>query len=71
MNTLRTSLGMFIPALLLVSSQVIAAEFTLRIQHFLGDDSLPHKELIEPWARRNRLLRWPIIRGSRLNPADA
>ncbi len=52
MNTLRTSLGMFIPALLLVSSQVIAAEFTLRIQHFLGDDSLPHKELIEPWARR-------------------
>ena len=39
MNTLRTSLGMFIPALLLVSSQVFAAEFTLRIQHFLGDDS--------------------------------
>ena len=52
MNSLRTSLGIVFPALLLVSTQVFAAEFTLRIHHFLGDDSLPHKGLIEPWARR-------------------
>ena len=29
-----------------------AAEFTLRVHHFLGEDSLPHTGLIEPWARR-------------------
>ena len=52
MNLLKTSLGTLFPVLLLVSTQVLAAEFTLRIHHFLGDDSLPHKALIEPWARR-------------------
>ena len=61
MNTLRTSLGMFIRHCCWVSSQVFAAEFTLRIQHFLGDGSLPHK----------RADRAPGPAGSRLNPADA
>lgn len=38
--------------LLCLSVQVYAAEFTLRIHHFLGEESLPHTALIEPWARR-------------------
>ncbi len=31
---------------------VTAAELTLRVQHFLGEESIPHRALIEPWARR-------------------
>jgi TRAP-type C4-dicarboxylate transport system substrate-binding protein len=31
---------------------VAAAEFTLRVHHFLGEDSLPHTGLIQPWARQ-------------------
>ena len=38
--------------MLLFCSQVVAAGFSLRVHHFLGVESLPHKELIEPWARR-------------------
>ncbi|MCB1850440.1 MAG: C4-dicarboxylate ABC transporter substrate-binding protein [Gammaproteobacteria bacterium] len=30
----------------------LAEPVTLRVQHFLGTDSLPHRALIEPWARR-------------------
>lgn len=42
-----------ISLLLLASSiPVAAAEITLRVHHFLGEDSLPHMSLIEPWARR-------------------
>lgn len=52
MNAPKKSLRILLPALLLGSAQVFAAEFTLRVQHFLGEDSLPHKGLIEPWARR-------------------
>ncbi len=52
MKALKTSLGMLFPALLLVSTQVCAAEFTLRIHHFLGAESLPQKGLMEPWARQ-------------------
>ncbi|MCB1773343.1 MAG: C4-dicarboxylate ABC transporter substrate-binding protein, partial [Gammaproteobacteria bacterium] len=37
---------------LALSVQAHAADFTLRIHHFLGDESLPHTALIEPWARR-------------------
>lgn len=39
-------------ACLLVSAPLHAADFTLRIHHFLGEDSLPHSGLIEPWARQ-------------------
>jgi len=38
--------------LLMMCLQVNAAEITLRVHHFLGEDSLPHRGLIEPWARR-------------------
>jgi TRAP-type C4-dicarboxylate transport system substrate-binding protein len=38
--------------LLMMCIQVNAAEITLRVHHFLGEDSLPHTALIEPWARR-------------------
>jgi TRAP-type C4-dicarboxylate transport system substrate-binding protein len=30
----------------------ISAEITLRVHHFLGDESLPHTGLIAPWARQ-------------------
>lgn len=30
----------------------LAEPVTLRVQHFLGTDSLPHRTLIEPWVRR-------------------
>ncbi len=33
-------------------SGVNASETTLRVHHFLGADSLPHKQLIMPWAKR-------------------
>lgn len=29
-----------------------AAEVTLRVHHFLGEDSLPHKQVITPWAKQ-------------------
>jgi len=38
--------------LLAASIPLAAAEITLRVHHFLGEDSLPHVGLIEPWARR-------------------
>ncbi len=34
------------------ATPVSAAEVTLRVHHFLGEDSLPQKAIIEPWARR-------------------
>ncbi len=37
--------------LLAASLPLVAAEITLRVHHFLGEDSLPHMGLIEPWAR--------------------
>lgn len=33
-------------------SAAISAEITLRVHHFLGDESLPHTGLIVPWARQ-------------------
>ncbi len=33
-------------------SGAIAAEMKLRVHHFLGADSLPHKQIIMPWAKR-------------------
>jgi TRAP-type C4-dicarboxylate transport system substrate-binding protein len=39
-------------ALLLLSIQLHAEVYTLRIHHFLGAESLPHKGLLEPWAQR-------------------
>ena len=39
-------------ALLLLSVQLHAEVYTLRIHHFLGAESLPHKGLLEPWAQR-------------------
>ncbi len=44
--------GFLCLVVLLVSSPAFAAEYALRIHHFLGEESLPHKGLIEPWARR-------------------
>jgi len=38
--------------LMAASLSVSAAEITLRVHHFLGEDSLPHTGFIEPWARR-------------------
>ncbi|MCB1759083.1 MAG: C4-dicarboxylate ABC transporter substrate-binding protein [Gammaproteobacteria bacterium] len=29
-----------------------AAEVRLKLQHFLGAESIPHRQLIEPWAKR-------------------
>ncbi len=29
-----------------------AEQIVLRVQHFLGEDSVPHKQIITPWARR-------------------
>jgi len=34
------------------SDEAGASEVTLRVHHFLGDDSLPHTGLIVPWAKR-------------------
>ncbi len=36
----------------MTTTQGIAAELTLRVHHFLGEESLPHQMLIEPWAER-------------------
>ena len=52
MNALKTLPGFFFAASLLMPVHAIAAEFTLRIHHFLSDESLPHTGLIEPWARQ-------------------
>lgn len=52
MIVLKNSLGLFFVAWILVPTQIIAADYTLRIHHFLGEESLPHTELIEPWARQ-------------------
>lgn len=52
MNALKKYSRVFLAVLLLVSSQVRGAEFTLRIHHFLGADSLPQRGLMEPWARQ-------------------
>lgn len=52
MNAQKTSLRILFSALLLLPTQIFAAEFTLRIHHFLDAASLPHKGLIEPWARQ-------------------
>lgn len=51
MNALRT-IPVLLLATLLLSAAATAAEFTLRIHHFLGKESLPHRGLIEPWARQ-------------------
>ena len=42
-----------IPLLLFILVPAAYAErLTLKIQHFLGAESIPHTALIEPWARR-------------------
>jgi TRAP-type C4-dicarboxylate transport system substrate-binding protein len=38
--------------MLIIAVPVGATEITLRVHHFLGEDSLPHTGFIEPWARR-------------------
>lgn len=52
MIALKNIPGLFLVALILVPIQAISADYTLRIHHFLGEGSLPHTELIEPWARQ-------------------
>lgn len=52
MISLKKLSGLLLSAWLFIPSQLMAAEFTLRIHHFLGDESLPHSSMIEPWARR-------------------
>ncbi|PLX34821.1 MAG: C4-dicarboxylate ABC transporter substrate-binding protein [Hyphomicrobiales bacterium] len=37
--------------LALTSLAAPAAEVTLRVHHFLGEDTLPHRQVIAPWAR--------------------
>ena len=46
--TILTLLALFA----LPATQGVAAELTLKVHHFLGEESLPHKMLIEPWAER-------------------
>jgi len=42
-----------LPLLLLISvATAEAEEITLKIQHFLGAESIPHTALIQPWAQR-------------------
>lgn len=38
--------------LTLLALPLQAAEVTLKLQHFLGAESIPHRLLIEPWAKR-------------------
>jgi len=52
MRCLKGLLGLLLISMLFGSAQVHAADVTLRVHHFLGEDSLPHKGVIEPWARR-------------------
>ena len=49
---ISTAPGLMSLLLVVAFIPVDAAEFTLRVHHFLGEDSLPHAGLIEPWARR-------------------
>ena len=35
-----------------IASTTMAADYTLRIHHFLPDDSLPHTSLVVPWAQK-------------------
>ncbi|MCP4042840.1 MAG: TRAP transporter substrate-binding protein [Gammaproteobacteria bacterium] len=52
-NSHRIPVTLLLPVLwLFVTTPAIAAEITLRVHHFLGTESTPHKSLIEPWARR-------------------
>jgi len=37
---------------MVVAIPAATAQITLRVHHFLGENSLPHMRLIEPWARR-------------------
>ena len=46
------ALRLILPALLALSTEVIAADYTLRIHHFLNKDSLPQTGLMEPWAEQ-------------------
>lgn len=52
LNSRKSTSGILLAVTLSLSAQVSAAEFVLRVHHFLGDESLPHTGLIEPWARR-------------------
>ena len=52
MIALKNIPGLFLAALMMAPTQIIAADCTLRIHHFLGEESLPHTKLIEPWARQ-------------------
>ncbi|MCB1752039.1 MAG: TRAP transporter substrate-binding protein [Gammaproteobacteria bacterium] len=36
----------------LLAYDVNAETITLKLQHFLGEDSIPHTALVEPWAQR-------------------
>jgi TRAP-type C4-dicarboxylate transport system substrate-binding protein len=49
---LRMAARLFAFFLLLQAPGVYAEEIVLRVQHFLGEDSIPQRALIEPWARR-------------------
>jgi len=49
---LRMAARLFAFFLLLQAPGVYAEEIVLRVQHFLGADSIPHNALITPWARR-------------------
>lgn len=42
-------LGLSLP---FTAASTTVAEVVLKIHHFLGEDSVPHRALIEPWARR-------------------
>ena len=52
MTALKKSAALLISALLLAPAYATAAEFTLRIHHFLGEESLPHRGMMEPWAKK-------------------
>ncbi len=49
----RTTRALLLFSIGLMASSVSWAEdVTLKVQHFLSEESLPHHALIEPWARR-------------------
>ncbi len=52
MKNLKKLPALFLAVFLLVPAHGFAAEITLRIHHFLSEDSLPHTGLLEPWARQ-------------------
>ncbi len=52
MTVLKKITGLFLAAWLLLPAFANAAEYTLRVHHFLGEESLPHSGMIEPWARQ-------------------